>query len=51
MDVKITQNQEPEWVCREGSSLREEPESLTLSPIRATWSFFSDVKVQDLKVT
>ena len=22
-----------------------------LAPIRATWSFFSDVKIQDLKVT
>ena len=22
-----------------------------LTPIRATWSFFSDVKIQDLKVT
>ena len=30
--VKSTQNQEPEWVCGEGSSLREEPGSLTLSP-------------------
>ena len=22
-----------------------------LTPIRATWSFFSDVKIQDLKLT
>ena len=28
-----TINQEPEWVCGEGSSLREEPGSLTLSPV------------------
>ena len=28
-----TINQEPEWVCGEGSSLREEPGSLTLSHV------------------
>ena len=27
------------------------PPALPLTPIRATWSFFSDVKIQDLKVT
>ena len=31
-------------------ALPELPNPLPLTPIRATWSFFSDVKIQDLKV-
>ena len=32
-------------------ALPESPKPPPLTPIRATWSYFSDVKIQDLKVT
>ena len=32
-------------------ALPESPKPPPLTPIRATWSYFSEVKIQDLKVT